>query len=386
MTQLQMSKHVVIVAGEASGDHHGATLVHELKARKGEHYQFSGIGGQRLQRAGVTLLCDLAQHGVTGLVEVLRHIRVIRQAYKQLQQHLIDTRPDLLILIDYPGFNLRIARFAKQTLGIKILYYISPQIWAWKAKRINVIAKNVDHMAVILPFEKTYYEKANIPVSFVGHPLVQRIAQVKTQHPKRADYGLPHDKKMIALLPGSRVNEIEQHMPVFYSAAKKIHAQHPALHFVIPVAETLELSRLQHYWPDRTIPCSFIKGHALEIAYCSDILIVASGTASLECALLNKPMAIVYKASLLTYILVTKLIRVNYLGLSNLLLNQMAVPELLQYDCNPNEVAHMIHLLLTDQKYTHHMHQKLTELEHQLSLAQIDCSLPALVTTLLAPS
>ncbi len=382
MTQQQAYKQVVIVAGEASGDHHGAALIRELKDR-GYDYQFSGIGGQQLEDAGMTLLCDLAKHGVTGLVEVLRHARVIRQAYRKLQQHLIEKKPDLLILIDYPGFNLRIAKFAKQKLGIKILYYISPQIWAWKAKRIHVIAKNVDHMAVILPFEKSYYEKAHVPVSFVGHPLVERVATIKAQHPARTTYNLPQNKKIVALLPGSRVNEAEQHMPVFYQAAKIIHKQYPDIHFVIPVAETLDLSSLREHWLDDTVPCSFLKGHALEIAYCSDFIVVASGTASLECALLNKPMCIVYKSSLLTYVLATIFIRVKYLGLSNLLLNQMAVPELLQYDCNPEQVARMIHVLRTDQAYSTHMHQKLLQLENQLSAAQIDTSLSLLVTKLL---
>lgn len=382
MTQPQASKHVVIVAGEASGDHHGAALIHALNSR-GHTYHFTGIGGQQLQRAGMTLLCDLAQHGVTGLIEVLRHARVIRKAYRALQKHLAETRPDLLILIDYPGFNLRIAKFAKQKLGLKVLYYISPQIWAWKAKRIHVIAKNVDHMAVILPFEKSYYEKADVPVSFVGHPLVERTDLVKSQHPIRKTYGLPQTKKIVALLPGSRVNEVEQHMPVFYEAAKKAYAQYPEIHFVIPVAETLEISRLKHHWGSNDIPCSFIAGHALEVAYCSDLIVVASGTASLECALLNKPMCIVYKTSLLTYVLATLFIRVKYLGLSNLLLNQMAIPELLQYDCNPEEIARMIHVLLTDESYTQYMQKKLDELQHQLSVAQIDTSLPTLVDKLL---
>lgn len=376
-----MSKHIVIVAGEASGDHHGASLVKALKASKND-YTFSGIGGQHLKNAGMELLCDLAQHGVTGLLEILRHAKTIRQAYRQLQQHLTEKKPELLILIDYPGFNLRMAKFAKQKLGIKILYYISPQIWAWKAKRIHTIAQNVDHMAVILPFEKAYYQKSNVPVSFVGHPLVERVYHIKTKNPQRQTYELPSNKQIIALLPGSRINEVEQHMPVFYEAAKKIHAQTPDVHFAIPVAETLDVSRLKRHWL-KDVPCSFIEGHALEVAYCSDFIVVASGTASLECALLNKPMCIVYKTSLLTYILASRFIRVPYLGLSNLLLNQMAVPELLQYDCNAEELAKMIRTLIQDKTFKTHMHEKLTALEHLLSTAQIDCALSDLVQNLL---
>jgi lipid-A-disaccharide synthase len=377
------TKHIVIVAGEASGDHHGATLIQQLKALRA-NYQFSGIGGARLEQAGMLLLSDLARHGVTGVIEVLRHARVIRAAYKKLQQHLTEIRPELLILIDYPGFNLRIAKFAKQKLGIKILYYISPQIWAWKANRIHTIAKNIDHMAVILPFEKVYYEKARVPVSFVGHPLVERVAAIPMQHPLRATYQLPENKKIIALLPGSRINEVEQHMPVFYQYAKKMSKKHDNLHFVIPVAETLESARLKKHWPDDSrISYSLIKGHALEVAYCSDVIIVASGTASLECALLNKPMCIIYKVSLFTYLLATKFIRVKYLGLCNLLLNQMAVPELLQYDFNAEELFKISATLLYDQDYIKHMHHKLTAMQHQLSSAQRDISLVDLVEKML---
>ncbi len=376
-----MSKHIAIVAGEASGDHHGAALIRALKAT-GEDYSFSGIGGQHLKNAGMDLLCDLAQHGVTGLLEILRHAKTIRYAYRQLQKHLIEKKPDLLILIDYPGFNLRMAKFAKQKLGIKILYYISPQIWAWKAKRIYTIAQNVDHMAVILPFEKAYYEKEKVPVSFVGHPLVERVDRIKKQNPLKQAYQLPLDKTLIALLPGSRVNEVEQHMPVFYETAKRIYHKQSDVHFIIPVAETLSMERIRNHWAE-DVPCSFIQGNALEIAYCSHVVVVASGTASLECALLNKPMCIVYKASLLTYILATLFIRVPYLGLSNLLLNQMAVPELLQYDCNATELSSMIETLIYDTEFKEKMHTNLTKLNTQLSIAEIDCTLETLVQKLL---
>ena len=188
---MQQAKRIVIVAGEESGDLHAASFVRQLKENNpGLH--LSGIGGQHMQNAGVHLISDLARFGVTGLSEVIRHLRVIRRAFKDIKAHLIATKPDLLVLVDYPGFNLRLAKFAKHTLGIKVLYYISPQIWAWKAGRIHTIRDCVDQMAVILPFEKNIYEAAGVPVSFVGHPLVSQILPCKDTAAARAALGNCH--------------------------------------------------------------------------------------------------------------------------------------------------------------------------------------------------
>src|SRR3990167_342597 len=185
-------KRLVVVAGEESGDQHASTLIRQLKAAH-PTLHVSGIGGEHMQAAGAHILSNLAQLGVTGTIEVLRHLRVIKQAYHAICAHLTKNKPDLLILVDYPGFNLRLAQFAKRTLGIRILYYISPQIWAWKPSRIHIIRTCVDHMAVILPFEKEIYERANVPVSFVGHPLVERVDAVKKRNPTRVSLGLPHN-------------------------------------------------------------------------------------------------------------------------------------------------------------------------------------------------
>lgn len=170
---MQKSKRVVIIAGEESGDVHASVLIRQLKATYPD-IEISGIGGQHMQEAGAQIISDLARFGVTGLTAVIRHLNVIRKAFIAIKKHLNQQKPDLLILVDYPGFNLRLAKYAKQKLGLKIVYYISPQIWAWKANRIHLIKKCVDQMAVILPFEKALYEKAQVPVNFVGHPLVEK--------------------------------------------------------------------------------------------------------------------------------------------------------------------------------------------------------------------
>ncbi|MDX2346403.1 MAG: lipid-A-disaccharide synthase [Legionella sp.] len=378
-----MPKHVVIIAGEASGDLHAATLVRALKL-SAPNTKFSGIGGQHMQTAGVELISDLARFGVTGIIEVLQHFKVIKRAYRAIQAHLKQTKPDLLILVDYPGFNLRLADYAKKHLGLKIIYYISPQLWAWKPGRIKRIQASVDHMAVIFPFEKKIYETAGVPVSFVGHPLMQNQNQnIKiSTPPSRSSFGLPKNKPILAMLPGSRINEIERHMPVFYQTALKLIKIYPDLHIVIPVANTLTPEYLKRFWLSKKIPCILIQNQkATDIARISDAIVVASGTASLECALLEKPMCIIYKVGLVSYLAAVFFLRIQYIGLCNLLMNQMTVPELLQYDFNPDELTEVLVKLL-DQNTNPlkiAIQTGLKSLKQSLSTEQADCSLPDLI-------
>jgi lipid-A-disaccharide synthase len=376
---MQETKRVVIVAGEESGDIHAASFVRLLKADN-KNIEFSGIGGRHMQEAGVLLVSDLARYGVTGFTAVFRHLRVIRKAFYAIKAHLEKTKPDLLILVDYPGFNLRLAKVAKK-MGIRILYYISPQIWAWKAKRIVTIRACIDRMAVILPFEKTIYEQAKVPVSFVGHPLVEKINHCDDVPSARIKLQLPLNKRLVAMLPGSRINEIEKHMPVLVATAEKLSQQIEDLHFVIPIAGTIDSSKVKGYFAKSNVNISFIQGKATEVVACSDCAVVASGTASLECALLEIPMCIIYKASKLSYHIVMKVIKVKYLGLCNLLQNEMVVPELLQDDCNPIELTRALNDLLTNQKTISRMQKRLKNIKLSLSSEQADCSIAELIQT-----
>jgi lipid-A-disaccharide synthase len=375
---MQTAKRIVIIAGEESGDQHASVLIKQLKAAYPD-IEISGIGGQHMQDAGAELISDLARFGVTGITEVIRHLHVIRKAFKAIKKSLREQKPDLLILVDYPGFNLRLARYAKKTLGIKILYYISPQIWAWKAKRIHLIKECVDKMAVILPFEKNLYEQAKVPVNFVGHPLVEKIPSISDKTLQRSELNLPLDAKIIALLPGSRRNEIERHMPILRDTAQRLCKEYPELHFVIPIAGTISPDEITSYFSKETLSISFIQGQALDCMAAADFVIVASGTASLECALLKKPMCIIYKSSFLTYLLATKLIKVKFLGLCNLLSNRMIVPEFLQHDCNANELVRYVSDFLNDHRQAEKMIRQLTAMKASLSSEQSDCSLFNLV-------
>lgn len=376
---MQEPKRIVIIAGEESGDVHASVLIRQLKATY-PNVEISGVGGRHMQEAGAELISDLARFGVTGLTAVIRHLKVIRNAFIAVKKHLNQQKPDLLILVDYPGFNLRLAKYAKLKLGIKILYYISPQIWAWKAKRIHLIKQCIDQMAVILPFEKHLYEKAQVPVNFVGHPLVEKISSaVSDIQVQRTALQLPLERTIMALLPGSRNNEIEHHMPVLRDTALLLQERHPNLHFVIPIANTINPTKIKQYFSSTNLPISFIKGQALNCMAAADFVIVSSGTASLECALLEKPMCIIYRSSLLNYVLAMKFIKVKFLGLCNLLANRMIVPEFLQYDCNAHELTRYIDRFYKDPEQPQKMLSQLTKVKQSLSSEKSDRTLFDLV-------
>lgn len=374
---MRQPKQLVIIAGEESGDIHAAAIIRELTSRMPD-LAITGIGGKHMQAAGIELIADLASFGVTGLTEVIRHLHVIRQAFQKIKTYLTHNKPDLLILVDYPGFNLRLAKVA-HTLGIRVLYYISPQIWAWKPGRIHTIRKYVDHMAVILPFEKSIYSQAGINVSYVGHPLVKKAITLDNLSQTRQLLGIPVAQPVVALLPGSRLHEIERHMPVLCDMAKNLSKKYPNLHFVLPIARSISAEKIHHYLQHSTISYQLIPEQAVMTMACSDCVVVASGTASLECALQEKPMCIIYKASLLSYLIATKVIRVKYLGLCNLLANQMIAPELLQYDCNVAELTKSVEALLFDEQTKNHMIKKLQLLKNQLSSQQADCDITDLI-------
>lgn len=380
---MQKAKRIVIVAGEESGDLHASVLIQQLKIRH-PSIEISGLGGQHMKKAGAELIEDLARHGVTGLTEVFRSLKILYKAFTAIKKHLETQKPDLLILVDYPGFNLRLAKYAKKKLNLRILYYISPQIWAWKAKRIHVIKEYVESMAVIFPFEKALYEKAGIPVHFVGHPLMEKIPPAHNKQASREVLQLPTQKTILALLPGSRSNEIKKHMPILQKTVQLLRANIPNLHFVIPIASTVLPQQILNYLPNSQAFVSLVPGKAIDCMAAADFVIVASGTASLECALLEKPMCIIYKSSFLTYMAAAFFIKVKFLGLCNLLLNKMIVPEFLQYDCNAQELSQYIIRFYQDEKYEQKKISQLAELREMLSIAKADCSLLELVEKTIA--
>lgn len=341
-----MDKHLFIIAGEESGDQHASALLKEIK-QLSPYLMVSGLGGKHLEAQGMQNILDLTQLAITGISGVFMHLKAIQHAFKVTKAYLLKHRPDAVILVDYPGFNLRMAKWIKKNIGCPVIYYISPQIWAWKAKRIEIIKQNVDHMAVILPFEKAIYEQAKVSVSYVGHPLRESLLNLPSKEACREQFSWPVDETILAVLPGSRKAEIARHMPVIIESLKilKTQARFQHLKLVIPIAKSLSHNDFLPYLKE--IPeFELIDGQAQHVVQAADAVVVASGTASLECAILAKPTCIIYKSSWLNYYLATRWMKVKYLGLANLLLNQMVIPELLQVDCNPQELSKMLQALL----------------------------------------
>ncbi len=357
-----MSPKIMLIAGEASGDLHGAHLVKSIRSYLPEG-RFYGIGGTHMRKEGVTLIRDISPLGVTGAWEVLAKLNTIRKVYFQVLHTLKTSRPDLLILIDYPDFNLRVARIAKK-LKIPIVYYISPQVWAWRRNRIYLIARLVTKMIVIFPFEQELYQQAGVDVTWVGHPLIDRVKPElnKTEFCRR--YGLDPSHPLIGLLPGSRENEIRRLYPVMRSAADLILKQIPQIQFILPLAPSIQETLLLKF-PGQT-PVQIVKNRGYEAMNAADLLIVASGTVTIEAALLKVPMIITYKVSPLTYALGKRLIQVPYIGMVNLVAGKQVVPELIQQDATPERIAQEAIKLLKDPAKRMAIREELAKVKEKL--------------------
>jgi len=325
----------LIVAGEASGDLHGANLVRAIQARK-ENLFFCGIGGGMMRDAGVRIMADVGELSVVGATEVASKLPNLIRVLTMVKRLLKSLRPDLLILIDFPGFNLRVAPLAKK-LGIPILYYISPQVWAWRSGRVKQIRKLVDHMAVILPFEKDFYGQHGIRVTFVGHPLLDNRSQLTGK-----DSAQPgKDPFIVGLLPGSRDKEIARHLPLLMGAADILSRQIEGLKFLVSLAPTVKRSYLQKLIAEHEgeSDCRLVGGGAEKVFEKCGFAIAASGTVSLEAAVWGVPMLIIYKVSPVSYWLGRILVQVEHIGLVNLIAGEEVVPELIQDQATPGNIA-----------------------------------------------
>jgi lipid-A-disaccharide synthase len=338
---------------------YGAQLAEEVR-RINPSLSFIGMGGQRMREAGVEILVDASDMAVVGLVEVIAHSGVIRRAYTTLRSILREDPPQLLILIDYPDFNLLLARAAKKA-GVRILYYISPQVWAWRAGRVHTIARLVDHMAVVFPFEVPFYEKTGLPVTFVGHPLVDMVQFTMPKIDAQASLGLDPSLRTVGLFPGSRKGEIRRLFPTILETAKQLRDRFSDLQFVIPVASSLTTDDLQPYIDESGVRVTLVNGHVHDVIQACDAIVSVSGTVTTEIALLGVPMVIVYKVSPLTYFVGTKLIRVDHIGICNIVLGERAVPELTQHDAEPDKIADEVSRMLTDRAYAENIRQKLLQ-------------------------
>ncbi len=328
----------------------------------------TGIGGQQMRAAGVELLFDINNLAVVGGWEVVAQASAIFRAYRRMRKLLIEERPDLLILIDYPDFNLGLAGVARRH-NIKVLYYISPQVWAWRSGRVKKIASKVNKMAVILPFEVPIYQQAGLDVEFVGHPLLEVVKPEFNREPALKRYGLDSSAPIIGLLPGSRRNEIKFLLEVILESARLLKAKLPKVQFIMPVAPSLDFKQIEAQVNQASLPIKVVAGENYEVMNVSDMLITASGTASLEATLLGVPMVVVYKLSWLSYIGGLLLIKTPYISLTNILANKSLIPELLQRQATPDKIAAKVLELLNDARYMANIKREFAEIRNQLGKA-----------------
>ena len=340
----------MILAGEASGDLHGARMVQALE-KLNPNLRFRGMGGDQLRDQGVEILVDCKNIAVVGLFEVLTHWPEIKRALRTIEHAIVASPPDLLVLIDYVEFNLRMAAVGKR-VGVKVLFYVSPQIWAWRPERIGKIGALVDTMAVIFPFEVKFYQAADIPVRYVGHPLSGNVKSGCTRKQLCREYDIPAGKKIVGLLPGSRMSEIRHILPVLLDTALCLNQNRDDIIFVVPVAPTLSRERLEtRIGNSRIDNLILLDGRAYDVMGCADSIAIASGTATLEAAIIGVPMAIVYKVSALSWFWMRRKLQISHVGLVNIVAEREIVPEFIQENCRVELLAPEISRQLDDEYY-----------------------------------
>lgn len=341
-------KNVLIVAGEPSGDLHASNLVNDLMSLRPE-LRFFGIGGTRLKKAGVDIVFDISQLALVGLTEVLKNIFTVGKAYRSVISRINAERPDLAILVDYPGFNLRLAK-ALEKRSIPVVYYISPQVWAWGRDRVNIIKRCVRKIVVFFKFEEELYKTYGIDAEFAGHPLLDIVRADLPKKDFLKKYGLGEGGPVIALLPGSRMLEVKSFFRTMASAAGLIKKSIPAAQFVASKHPDIPADLYEDAIKESGVEVRLIEGDTYNMVAAADFAIVASGTATLETAIIGTPLAIIYKASLITYILYKIVADIKFLGLPNIIAGKEIVPELLQYNATPEKIAGKVTGIVSDGK------------------------------------
>jgi lipid-A-disaccharide synthase len=353
----------MIVAGEASGDLHGSRVAKAVM-RLNPEIQVLAMGSENLRQAGAEVIIDSSRLAVVGITEVIERIGALFKAYQNLKKIIKKNELSLLILIDFPDFNLSLARVAKKA-GVPVLYYISPQVWAWRSGRVQKISRRVNKMAVIFPFEVPLYQNAGLDVEFVGHPLLDVLGSTVKE-------GLSSDSSdfagepVIALLPGSREREIRSFLPEMVRAAEILTAKKPGSKFILPAAPTVDVHELRNLSQSQFASISVVEGKTYEAIMAADVVIVASGTATLETAILGKPMVIVYQVSPMSYWVGKVLVKVDWVGLVNIVAGKNVAPELLQREFKGERIAAEALRILEDKAYRRKMVEGLSEVRKKL--------------------
>lgn len=349
-------RRVLLVAGEASGDLHGADLVAALRARVPD-LDIIGLGGERLRHVGMRTIADAADVATVGFVEAVGRLGLLARTYRALARVLRSERPDLAILIDFPEFNLRLARIAKRH-GVPVFYYIGPQVWAWRPGRVRTVARHVDALALVFPFEQRLYAARCPGAEFVGHPLLDRVRATRSRAESLTRYGLDADRLTVALLPGSRQKEVRYVLPRLLDAAELLQRERQC-QFTLALAPTVDAGEIRAEVAGRDIDVRVVADDTYNLVHASDLALVASGTATLETALLERPMVIVYRLSAVTYTLARLLVGVPFIGIPNIVAGREIVPELLQGSATGDRIAAAARMIIDDPPVRERMVQEL---------------------------
>ncbi len=355
-----------IVAGEASGDLLGSHLIQALKLKRPD-IEFVGIAGPKMMSEGAQSLFPIERLSVRGYIEVLKHLFGLLRLRRQLLKHFLNNRLDLFIGIDAPDFNFWLEKKLKNK-GIKTIHYVSPSIWAWRKNRLKKIKQAVTHILALFPFEPALYKKAGIPVTYVGHPLADILPMEPDVTAARLALKLKPSALVVAMLPGSRQSEVQQHAELFVKTARLIYAEQPNAVFLVPLItrETRQIFELAMFHEEVSLPMQILFGHAHEAMEAADVIVVASGTATLEAALLKKPMVITYRMSNLSWKILKRMRLQPYVGLPNILASKFVVPELLQDEATPEKLAHAALKLVSDTDYLAEIKAEFTKIHHSL--------------------
>ncbi len=340
---------IMISAGEPSGDLHGANMIKAIKAQ-GLNPTLYGMGGEKLKAQGMELIVDCKDMAVIGIVEVLIQYRKLIKKLKLLQQRIINDPPDILILVDYQDFNMRLAKTGKDN-GVKVLFYISPQVWAWRPERVKKIGKRIDLMAVIFPFEVDFYKKANIPVEYVGHPLLDEVKPSLSTNDALKEFNVSATNPIVALLPGSRNGEIKRNLPVILQSCKQIKKQIPNCQFVLALSTNVNPQQVQQIINQENTDVTTVLGKTYDVVNIANSVITASGTATLEVGLLTKPMTIMYKVNPITYGIMKRMITINNIGLVNIVAEKTVVQEYIQKEATAKNIATETIKILQNESY-----------------------------------
>lgn len=343
-------RRAMVVTGEASGDLHGANLIRAAQ-RLDPKLTFFGVGGEQMAAAGCEIIIPGKTISVMGIVEVIGHFPIIWRTFQHLKKILQgDQRPDLLILIDFPDFNLRLAAVASK-LGIPVLYYVSPQVWAWRRGRVKSIAKVVDRLAAILPFEPPLYAGLDIDVDYVGNPLTDQVQISEERQPFLQRLAIPADVPVIGLFPGSRGTELRFNLPTLLATARVVLKEHPRTHFLVPAAATLGTESIRAAIAvagGADLPLTIVEESVYNVANASDAVLAVSGTVTLQVALVGTPLLIIYRVAPLTYAIGKRLIKVPFFGLPNIIAGQEVAKELVQDAADPEVLGRELNLILSD--------------------------------------